>query len=941
MDLAEDVLRVRVGRQAGLGIEGGGDGRRGVGVECHQRARGVGSGHHQVVAVQQQTLRALQIIGESAEEGPGRVELVDRASGGVPRTARGGIQLAAFPGQADAVVEFPGVGGRAAVAGDEALEAGAVGIEAEDPLAVGCAEGGPEVHLPIRARRQVVASARGPPGRQGLAEIAGEEHGPQPRDRIDAHHLVVGGGVERSQVEGHRTHGPGRDGPDLGPHIVLDRVFVEPAVGGDGDAHGAVDVLRRIADAGRVRAGGEFRQVGEAIPVEVGGVVLVEVAEPDHLVAIGQAVGVVVRLRIRVVGEAAAGFLHFVGGSIAVRVAGPVLGGDGDEVGRFPCVGQAVAINVGGSRALVGRVRSGSELGEVVEGVGVGVVRRPGAEPAQQVLLPAVGQGVVVLVRLGVGVGRVARAGHGGGAGDGAPEVALDRKAVGGLELHQVGRTIAIGIVAGPRGLVAEIRHFPAVRESVAIGVGVRRVGAAGLFLEVGESVDIGIVGRVVAGGIESVEFLIPVLHAVGIGVVEAEVGGCHDPVVDPELGDGERALLPGGGKGAVGGVLAGDADRERPGGTGVVDAEGGEGVEHLGVGHGAVRVEAAFGAVVGIDDVGPGPEFHIVGDRSGIGPPGHVRRAPIADRAERGIGPVEERAQGAVGPVAPAPGYDGFLGRGRRVEDPGLDRPGRCSRQVGRGHRTGQDLGAGEGDASDPADGLDAGRGVRLEAAAERAGVGPGGKRTVGQGIGAHFHQRHQGRSARSAGVAGRVGGTGDLQVVGVGVAIGVGQVRVRAGVGRADVGAGVGLLSVQQAVAVAVGLGRRGAGVGGGNPGAGLGLDGIEQAVVVGVGQGRVRARMELDEIGQAVAVRIIGAGVAGHDGGGVGARVFPRQDEIQDLKIIRQAIRVRVGGEQRHACGAEVVEHLDFGDQVVEESAVGRAAADQIVDIAADGG
>src|SRR5262249_52699002 len=101
-------------------------------------------------------------------------------------------------------------------------------------------------------------------------------------------------------------------------------------------------------------------------------------------------------------------------------------------------------------------------------------------------------------------------------------------------ELLGVGQAVAIQVTgravhASGAGGLEPILHFPAIRQAVAVGIGHARVGAVGVFLNVGQVVAVGVAAGAVdahgAGRAERVGHFPAIRQAVTIGVGHDGVG--------------------------------------------------------------------------------------------------------------------------------------------------------------------------------------------------------------------------------------------------------------------------------------------------------------------------------------------------------------------------------------------------------------------------------
>ncbi len=234
-----------------------------------------------------------------------------------------------------------------------------------------------------------------------------------------------------------------------------------------------------------------------------------------------------------------------------------------------------------------GGIGAGLHLCEIAETVGVRVAAAVGGGQVAEVGdFPRIPEAVTV------GVGP-----RGGVGGIGAGRVLREIRGAVTVEIA--------GAVLG--GLAAKVGDLPRIQEAVGIGIvwrggGDGGVGTGGVFLEIGETVGVGIAGAILRGGVAEVESLPSVLEAVVIGVrvdfVERvrEIGGrkrVDVNVVEVEVGgaavrhdDEGLQRIRGGGVAEIPRAIRGDDFRlGGVGGVAValhVDAEGvGGGVGH------------------------------------------------------------------------------------------------------------------------------------------------------------------------------------------------------------------------------------------------------------------------------------------------------------------------------------------------------------------------
>ena len=643
---------------------------------------------------------------------------------------------------------------------------------------------------------------------------------------------------------------------------VRHRAIVGVRVGGIGGGlrvevgheDGGIGVWVRLADAA-------LGAVEQAVVVGVGveRVGLVGGAVEQAVVVGVRVVGISAQVGLVVVGEAVAVGVDR-GADVVGRIVGiALIGVDGAVVvGVLHAVGDAAAVGVGHQR-IGGAL--GVRVGHKHGGIGVG---RAYFEAALGAIEDAIAVGVGVE---GVGLPRASHAVS-------AQLVPVAQAVVVGVGVE------GVGVLAGVVDAVGA--GLDAVGDAVAVGVGVARIGARGRFLGVGEAVLVGVAGGAVGVGIAGVERvrvaldLVAVVEAVSVGVRVAGIGARGF-----FLGVGEAVLV-----GVAGGaVIVGITRVERVRAALDLSAV----VEAVGVG---VRV-AGVGAAVGLVGVGEAVLVGVAGGAVGVG----ITRVERVGAALDLSAVVEAVGVGVW--VAGVGAAVGLVGVGEAVLI------GVAGGAVGVGIAGVEGVGAA----------------LDLSAVVEAVGVG-----VWVAGIGAAIDLVDVGEAvavsvaARGAviGVTGveGIGATGDLDPIEEAIVVGVGVV----GIGADDR-----LFGVGEAVAVRITLGEAGIGI---TAVVGIALAGdlvdggrailivvhvleVRQRVAVGVAHDVVdfaRLGAGLDDVGQTVCATA--AFYAAQDLVGIVAGLLSVEEPIAvrvEIDPIGQAVAVGVGGTARAEHGA----------------------------------
>ena len=195
-------------------------------------------------------------------------------------------------------------------------------------------------------------------------------------------------------------------------------------------------------------------------------------------------------------------------------------------------------VSVAAAGVLLGRDDHRAVLGPVGDRVAVERIETGVEGDGKQRRLVVGAVGHVDRVVLPVEVpGGAERPGNDRGAIDG-PVVAVDAAVRGDNAGSLVKRPVSQRFRQGRAGGIESVVDFPSVTHAVVVGVGVMRIGAVLVFLEIGKAVCVGVVGRIGRiGRIKGVLDLPPVSHAVLVGVQVRE----RDVDAGRIVGQGQR----------------------------------------------------------------------------------------------------------------------------------------------------------------------------------------------------------------------------------------------------------------------------------------------------------------------------------------------------------------------------------------------------------------